>query len=187
MAPPAAVLRRAMAAVLASLALLAGGCGGENGTESSRQDEGKAAGHVALRFAGALTGSVDAATEVACFGPSEKGDAFTVSIDADAGLPVGGRRLTALDFSVPDYDGPKAYDLKRELDTEEGFDADEFFLLFDEPQDDPFVWGTPGSTGTVTIDEGGESGRLALRGWKNAADQRVDVEGTFRCGRQSER
>ncbi len=186
MAPPVAVLRRVMAAVLASLALLGGACGGENGTESSRQDEGKAAGHVALRFAGALTGSVDSATEVACFGPSEKGDAFTVSIDADAGLPVGGRRLTALDFSVPDYDGPKVYDLKRELDTEEGFDADEFFLLFDDPEDDPFLWGDDGAAGTVTVDRGGESGRLALRGWKSSGGDTIDVEGTFRCGRKAE-
>lgn len=180
----ARVLRSVALAV--AVAGVASACGGGEEGQVSRQ-EGGAAGHATLRFSGAVSGSVDADTEVACFEPAEEGDRFTVSIDADSGLPVGGQRLTALDVAIPGYDGPRTYDIHRDLETEAGFDADEFFLLFDEPQDDPFVWGTPGSTGTVTIDEGGESGRLALRGWKNAADQRVDVEGTFRCGRQSER
>ncbi|MDP9071252.1 MAG: hypothetical protein M3N68_08190 [Actinomycetota bacterium] len=192
-APLASVLRRSTVAVLASLALVSSACGEEGGSEASREGdgEGKAAGHVALRFSGAVTGPLDAPLEVACFSPSEPGDAFTVSIDADAGLPiglpVGTRRLAALDFSIPDYDGPKAYDLRRELDTEEGFDGDEFFLLFDEPEDDAFLWGDEGAAGTITVDQGGESGRLTLRGWKNSGGDRIDVEGTFRCGRKAER
>jgi hypothetical protein len=177
---------RALAGLVVAVAVAGAACGGDDGAQVSGQDSAQS-GHAALRFSGAVSGSLDADTEVACFEPAEQGDRFTVSIDADEGLPVGPQRLMALDVSIPDYDGPRAYDIRPDQETEAGFDADEFFLLFAEPQDQPFVWGTPGSAGSVTIDEGGESGRLALRGWKNGADQRVDVEGTFRCGRSAGR
>ena len=178
--------RRSLGGVLVAAALAAAACGGGEGS-ASRQDGDAASGHVTLRFSGAVTGSVDDDTEVACFGPSGGERRFTVSIDSDTGLTVGPRELSALDVAVPDYDGPKVYDLRRERDTEESFDADEYLVLFEDPEDDPFLWGKGDATGTVTIDEGEESGSLSLRGWQNSADERLDVEGTFRCGRSAGR
>jgi hypothetical protein len=185
MAPRPSPSRRSLGPVLVAAALAAAACGGGEGRVLRQGDA--ASGHVTLRFSGAVNGTIDQDTEVACFAPAEKGDRFTVSIDSDTGLTVGPRELSALDVSVPDYDGPKAYDLVRERDTEESFDADEYFLLFEDPADDPFLWGKGSAAGTVTIDEGEESGRLSLRGWENSADERLDVEGTFRCGRSAGR
>lgn len=177
---------------VAGLALVgtAAGCSGGGGDEGqrSRQDGGGVTGQAALRFSGAVTGTFDAPTEVACFAPSEQGDRFTVSVDAEPGIEVGGRHFQALDVSTPAYQGPRSYDVGTALEGGD-FDADDFLLLFEELETDPFRWGDEGTraSGTVTIDEGGESGTVSLRGWENSARDRVDVEGTFRCGRQPSR
>jgi hypothetical protein len=182
---PAGAGRRLVAGAAVALVLVAPACGGGSG-QRSRQTGSAVTGHVALRFSGAVSGPVDADTEVACFGPTEKGDRFAVSVDSDAGLPVGGRKLTAFDFSIPDYDGPRSYDLARKLETDDSFDGDDFLILFAEPADLPFLWGQGGSTGAVTVDKGGESGRLSLKGWKDSTGANLDVEGTFRCGRKAQ-
>lgn len=187
MANGPSVCRRSVSGMLVGLALVATACGGDGEGTASREESTVTGGHATLRFSGAVAGSVDQDTEVACFPPSEEGQPFTVSVDADAGLPVGHTELSALDFSIPDYDGAKAYDLRTERDTEESFDADQYIALFEDRPDDPFVWGHGGASGTITVDEGGESGSLALRGWRNSAGDRLDVEGTFRCGRRAER
>ncbi len=168
--------------------LLAAGCGGDDEGERSRQDGGAVTGQADLRFSGAVTGTFDAPTEVACFGPSATGDRFTVSVDAEPGIEVGGRRFEALDLSTPPYEGPRSYDVGEALEGDD-FEADDFLLLFEEFETDPFRWGDEGTraSGTVTIDAGGESGTVALQGWENSARDRVDLEGTFRCGRQPAR
>ena len=144
-------------------------------------DRGSVVGEVALTFAGAVNGLAQGPADVRCFQPAEKGDAFTVSIDADFGIPVGDTAFRSLDVAAVDYDGPKRYDLGKALATD-AVDRDDFFLLFDTGPE-PFGWGGKHSDGTLTVDPGESTGRLALIGWENSRDQRIDVHGTFRCGR----
>lgn len=144
-------------------------------------------GHVVLQFSGAVSGSLDADIGVDCFDPAERDDSFSVSVDSDDGAPVGGRQLSSLDFAAPEYDGPRQYDLGAAL-AGQTFDGQGLFLLFEEYQKAPFIWGDEQrSSGTVTIDPGERSGRLSLRGWENGDRLRVDVEGTFRCGEKKRR
>jgi hypothetical protein len=163
-------------AILAVPLVLAPACGDDNG-----------GGHATLRFSGAVTGTVDADLDVDCFKPAEQGDNFSVSIDSDDGAPVGDKKLNALDFAAPEYDRPRDYDLSRAL-AGAGFDGEGLFLLFEEYEQEPFLWGDEQrSSGTVSIDPGERSGRLSLRGWENGGKLRVDVEGTFVCGEQETR
>ncbi len=179
----------AWAALFALVALLASACGDDGAGQLSRQRGDSGPGHANLVFSGAVDGRLDAAAEVACFPPVEAGHAFTVSIEPRAGAAVGGRRLSALDFSVPDYDGPGSYDLAEAV-AEEGASTDDFLMVFQGLESAPFRWGegerpAPGR-GTVTIDREVTSGRVVLEGWENAEGQRVDVQGSFRCGRSPE-
>ncbi len=174
-----------LAAVLAAMAVGAGACGGDEGEVS---DQAATTGHATLEFEGAVRGTVDADVEVACYPPNEEGDPFTVSVDAERGIELGGQRLQALDFSIPDYDQPGTYDVAEAVRSG-SFDAGDYFLLFEELAEQPFRWGEDerSGPGSITIDGEGTSGHLSLAGWENAAGQRVDVEGTFRCGRKPER
>ena len=144
-------------------------------------DRGSVVGDVALAFTGAVNGLAQGPADVRCFQPAEKGDAFTVSIDADFGIPVGDTVFRSLDVAAVDYDGPKRYDLGKALATKD-VDRDDFFLLFDRGPE-PFGWGGKQSDGTLTIDRGESTGRIALIGWDNSRNERIDVNGTFRCGR----
>lgn len=163
-----------MAAAAAVLVLTAAACGG------GEEDPG--GGYATLQFSGAVAGTLDEDLEVTCFLPSEKGDSFQVDMDSDKGKSVGGSELTSFDIVVPDYDGPKSYDLGAELQGQE-FDGEGLFLLFKDIEKAPFVWGQEqGSSGTVTIDPSQRSGRVSLRGWENGDKMRLDVDGTFRCG-----
>jgi hypothetical protein len=172
-------------ALVACLALLVGGCADGDGQQADRGEDGLP-GHASLRFSGAVTGSLDADVEVACFEPAEEGIPFSVALDTDTGIAVDGKTFQSMDLVVPDYRGPQAYDLGNALESEDGFDGEGLFLLFEEDEEHPFAWGDEESAGTVTIDEGETAGRLSLRGWKNDLGDLVDVEGTFRCGRKPE-
>ncbi len=157
----------------ACLLLLATACGEEDQPGGSR---------LTVSFSGAVNGSMDADVDVDCFLPAEAGGTFSVSVDSEDGEPVGDMRLSALDFSTNEYQGPRTYDVGAAL-SQGQFQGEAFFLLFKELEQQPFLWGAEqGSTGTVTIDSSERSGRVSLRGWENADKQRVDVEGTFRCG-----
>lgn len=172
-----------MVALVVCLALLAGGCRDGDGQQAEGGEDGLP-GHADLRFSGAVTGSLDTDVEVACFDPKEEGIPFSVTVDTDTGIAVDGRTFLSMDLAVPDYDGPRAYDLGKALESEEGFDGEGVFLLFEEDEEHPFGWGDEESSGTVTVDEGETSGRLSLRGWKNDLGDLLDVEGSFRCGRK---
>jgi hypothetical protein len=138
-------------------------------------------GHVSLSFSGAVNGRMEGLAEVACFEPAEEGDRYTVSIDAEQGIAVGGTVFRALDVAIVGYRAPGDYDLGRSLASDE-VDRDDFFLLF-ERSSDPFGWGGKESSGTLSIDPGGASGRLSLAGWQNSSEERLAVQGTFRCGK----
>ena len=166
-------------AVGAVVAALAAGCSG--GQRPPSVDRGSVVGEVALDFSGAVTGLAQGPADVRCFQPAEKGDRFTVSIDADFGIPVDGTIFRSLDVAAVDYEGPKRYDLGKALATD-AVDRDDFFLLFDTGPE-PFGWGGKHSDGTLTVDPGESTGRIALIGWENSRDERIDVHGTFRCGR----
>jgi hypothetical protein len=181
------------------VAALATGCSGAERPPSV--DRGSAVGEVALNFTGAVTGLAQGPADVRCFQPAEQGDAFSVSIDADFGIPVRNSvspvdtpvppaspgntpvrpAFRSLDVAAVDYDGPKSYDLGKALGTDD-VERDDFFLLFDTGPE-PFSWGGKQSDGTLTIDPGESTGRIALIGWDNSRDERIDVNGTFRCGR----
>jgi len=155
-------------------AMWLGACGG------GKEDPG--GGHATLQFSGAITGTLDKDLEVTCYLPTEKGDDFQVRMDSDKGKEVGGRKLTSFDLVVPQYSGPKTYDLGADLEAEK-FDGEGLFLLFKDFEKAPFVWGQEQkSSGVLTIDAAQRSGRLTLRGWENGDKLRVDVDGTFRCG-----
>ena len=176
-------------ALFGLLCLLATACGDDSEGQLSRQRGDAGPGHVSLTFSGAVDGILDTAAEVACFPPVEAGQPFTVSIDPETAAPVGGRHLTALDFSIPEYDGPGSYDLAEGV-SQKGLDTDDFLMLFEERQTAPFRWGegegpAPGE-GTVTIGRDVTSGRLVLDGWENPDGDRLDLRGTFRCGRKPE-
>jgi hypothetical protein len=147
-----------------ALAVWLTGCGGE----APRTERGATTGAVDLTFSGAVTGRASGPAEVSCSEPVEDGDRSRVSIDIEGGLPVGGSgaSLVALDAAATD-DGREN-------------DADDFFLLFDHGPD-PFAWNTDEPDGTVTFD-GSRGGRIALRGWRDARDGTVDVDGVFTCG-----
>ncbi len=166
--------RWALIAVSAALALSAA-------SASCGNDEG---GHLSLRFSGAVDGFLDSEVDVECFLPGVPGGTFSVSVDSEEGVEVGGRQLVALDFSTTEYTGPRAYDVGAALQGD--FTADSFFLLFEELEQQPFVWGQEQrSTGVVIVDPGERSGRVSLKGWENGLGMRVDVDGTFRCGEQA--
>lgn len=185
---PGATLAVVGAAVLAA-SLVAAACGDDGAGQLSRQRGDAGPGHVNLTFSGAVDGRLDGSAEVACFPPVEAGQPFTVSIDAEAETAVGGRHLTVLDFSIPEYDGPGSYDLAEAV-SEEGLETDDFLMVFEELETAPFRW-SPGEgpapgRGTVTIERDVSTGRLVLEGWENAEGDRVDLQGTFRCGRRPE-
>jgi hypothetical protein len=175
--------------VVTGLALVSTACGDDSAGQLSRQRGDAGPGHVNLTFSGAVDGRVDAPAEVACFPPVEAGQPFTVSIDPEPGGTGEGPRLTALDFSIPEYDGPGHYDLAEAV-SDEGLQTDDFLLLFEELETAPFRWGEgegpPPGPGTVTVDREVTSGRLVLEGWENPEGDRVDLQGTFRCGRRPE-
>lgn len=173
--------RRAPTLLLVFLLLTLTACNGGD-RKVTGLGEGQPRGHAAIRFSGAVTGTLDADVEVVCFAPEDEGDPFSVSMDADAGVAVGSNEFLALDLSIPSYGEPRTYDLGRALAEDEDFDADDFLLIFQEHQEQPFGWGGPGSAGTVTIDEGERSGRVSLRGWRNGAGAEVQLDGSFRCG-----
>lgn len=166
--------------VLATISLLlAASCGGE--------EEQAGGSHLSLQFSGAVTGSLDSDVDVDCFLPAEPGGTFSVSVDSEDGVVVGARTLKALDFSTNEYSGPKTYDVGEAMKTG-GFLGESFFLLFEELEEQPFLWGAEqGSSGTVTVDPSERSGRISLRGWENVQKLRVDAEGTFRCGEKEEK
>jgi hypothetical protein len=139
-------------------------CGGE----PERTEGGATTGHVDLVFSGAVTGRTTGPAEVVCSEPMEDGDRSRVSIDVEDGLPVGdsGAALVGLDAAA--------------TDAGKHNDAEDFFLLFDRGPD-PFAWNADEPDGTVTFD-GARGGRIALRGWRDAQEGTVDVEGTFTCG-----
>ena len=158
-----AAAARALGAVVALVALAAG-CG----DEPDRTERGATTGHVDLTFSGSVTGRASGPAEVFCSEPVEDGDRSRVAIDIEDGMPLGDGdvALVALDAAA----------------TDAGLDnhADDFFLLFDRGPD-PFAWNTDEPDGTVTFD-GARGGRIALRGWRDAKDGTVDVEGSFTCG-----
>ena len=165
---------------LACLALLAGACG-------SNEEEQPGGSRLTLQFSGAVNGPLDSDIDVDCFLPAEPGGTFSVSVDSEDGNLVGGRRLSALDFSTTEYSGPRTYDVGQAL-KEGRFTGEGFFLLFKELEQQPFVWGQEqGSSGTVTVDPSERSGTVTLRGWENANRQRVDLTGTFRCGEKEKK
>ncbi len=146
----------------------------------------QAVGHVSLAFSGAVNGRMEGPAEVACFEPAEEGDRYTVSIDAEEGIAVGGTAFRALDVAIAGYKAPGDYDLGRSLASDEE-ERDDFFLLF-ERSSDPFGWGGKDeSSGTLSIDPGGASGRLSLAGWENSAGESLAVQGAFRCGKPPSR
>ncbi len=164
-----------MATAVASL----GACGG------GKEDPG--GGHATLQFSGAIAGTLDDDLEVTCYLPAERGDSFQVRMDSDKGKEVGGRELTSFDFVVPDYSGPRAYDLGTDLKNRK-FDGEGLFLLFKDIENAPFIWGDEqGSSGMIAVDASERSGRISLRGWENGDKMRVDVDGTFRCGDRKEK
>ncbi|MGH9041028.1 MAG: hypothetical protein ACRDZ3_12435 [Acidimicrobiia bacterium] len=163
--------RSGVAAVM--VALLVAGCTGQ----PDRTEGGATTGHVDLTFSGAVTGRASGPAEVVCSEPVEDGDRSRVAIDIEDGLPVGaGVRLVALDAAA--------------TDTGAEHDAGDYFLLFDHGPD-PFVWSSfgghpraPGNDepdGSVTFD-GARGGRIALRGWRDAQEGTVHVDGVFTCG-----
>ncbi len=156
------VTRAACILALAATAL-ATGCNGE----AERTERGATTGHVDLTFSGSVTGRASGPAEVVCSEPVEDGDRSRVSIDVENGLPVGGGgvALVALDAAATDQQN----------------DPNDFFLLFDRGPD-PFAWNADEPDGTVTFD-GARGGRIALRGWRDAKDGTVNVEGVFVCGR----
>ena len=171
--------RREGAVLLAGVLMLLAACGG------GEEDPG--GGYATLQFSGAITGTLDDDLEVTCFLPEQKGDSLQVRMDSDKGKKVGDRELTSFDFVVPDYGGPRTYDLGADLKNGK-FDGEGLFLLFKDIEKAPFVWGEQqGSSGTVTMDAGDRSGRISLRGWENGDKMRVDVDGTFRCGDRKEK
>jgi len=166
--------RRGAAAFLAGALISLAACGGGG------EDPG--GGHATLQFSGAIAGALDEDLEVTCYLPAEKGDSFQVRMDSDKGKEVGGRELTSFDLVAPDYDGPRAYDVGKDL-GEGKFDGEGLFLLFKDIEKAPFIWGeAQGSSGVITVDASERSGRISLRGWENGDKMRVDVDGTFRCG-----
>jgi hypothetical protein len=142
--------------------------------------QGATIGRVSLAFNGAVTGLAEGPAVVRCFEPAEHGDAFSVSVDADFGLPIGGTVFRSLDVEAVGYDGPKPYDLGTALRSD-AVERDDFFLLFGSSPE-PFGWGGTGSAGTVTVDRGERRGSIALVGWENGQGQRIDLNGTFACG-----
>jgi hypothetical protein len=145
-------------------------------------DEDNPTGGANLRLTGSVSGNLRSDMDIDCSPPAEPGGRFVVSFDSDAGAPVGGRNLMALDVATPRYEGPKTYDLEQALSSDDQL-AENFFLLFKEFDDQPLTWGQdPDAGGTITIDNGESSGRLSLQGWASAGDLKVNVEGTFRCG-----
>ena len=172
--------RKPVALILPAVVVaLAAGCA--RGERPPSVDRGSIVGEVALNFSGAVTGLARGPADVRCFQPAEEGDRFTVSIDADFGIPVGNTLFRSLDMAAVDYDGPRHYDLGKALATAD-VDRDDFFLLFDRTPE-PFGWGGKQSDGTLTVDPGESTGRIALIGWDNSRDERIEVNGTFRCGR----
>jgi hypothetical protein len=154
---------RAVASAVALTALL-GGCN----QQPDRTERGTATGHVDLTFSGAVAGRASGPAEVVCSEPMEDGDRSRVSIDVENGLPVGdgGIGLVALDAAATDAG----------MDN----DAGDFFLLFDRGPD-PFAWNADEPDGSVTFD-GARGGRIHLRGWRDAKDGTVNVDGVFTCG-----
>ena len=138
------------------------------GAQATRTEQGTTTGAVDLTFSGAVVGRASGPAEVVCSEPVEDGDRSRLSVDIEGGLPVGGTgiALVALDAAATD-DG---------RDNE----AEDFFLLFDHGPD-PFAWSGDEPDGRVTFD-GARGGRIALRGWRDARDGTVDVEGIFTCG-----
>ena len=150
------------------------------GSGKQPPDRGATAGQVTLSFNGAVNGLAQGPAVVRCFTPAEHGDAFSVSIDADFGLPVGSTAFRSLDVEAVGYDGPKPYNLGRALRSS-AVERDDFFLLFASDRE-PFGWGGSNSDGTITVDKGERRGSIALVGWENAQGQRIDLNGTFVCG-----
>jgi hypothetical protein len=128
---------------------------------------------------------MDQAVVVACSPPVDPGDGFGVSIDAPRPVTVGGRRFLALDFATPAFKGSQTYDLKRAVASDPALQTNDFLLLFEEYQSSPFVWDERESSGSVTVDAGETSGRIAFRGWKNGTGAKIDVAGSFRCGNRT--
>ena len=152
-------------------------CGGD---ERVTRQSGSTTGEVEFTFAGSVSGAAHGPAEVACFAPTEADQRFTVEIDAQDGLALPDDVFSALDVSIADYHGPGDYDFGTAVATED-VDRSDFFLLFGSDHQ-PYGWTSEGSAGTLTVDPGATSGRLALHGWKNDAGDRVDVSGPFRCG-----
>ena len=147
-----------------AVAVLATGC--SLGTD--RIERGATTGQVDLTFSGAVSGRASGPADVVCSEPVEDGDRSRVSIDVENGLPVGDgtAALIALDASATDAG----------LDN----DAGDFFLLFDRGPD-PFAWTGDEPDGRVTFD-GARGGRISLRGWRDAKDGTLAVDGIFTCG-----
>lgn len=155
--------RGAVMSVIA-LTMLLSGCN----RPPDRAEQGVATGHVDLTFSGALSGRASGPADVVCSEPVEDGDRSRVSIDIENGLPVAGSgvALVALDAAA--------------TDAGKDNDASDFFLLFDRGPD-PFAWNSDEPAGTVTFD-GDRGGRIALKGWRDAKEGTVDVDGIFTCG-----
>lgn len=178
--------RRARLGVAGLVAVLAAAPACDRAERRRVTADGATSGQVALAFSGAFAGRAEGLAEVVCFEPADEGDRFTVEIDSQEGLPVAGAdvRFLALDVAAAGYTAPGDYDLGHALAADD-IDRGDYFLLFDKDPD-PYEWGIDGSDGTLTVDEGTASGRVALRGWKNADGDVVDVSGTFTCGKSPE-
>ena len=163
---------RGLRGALATLALLLSAC----------REPAAPGGHATVRFAGSVTGFFDSDLEVECWAPAQPGDPYTVSLDSRQGVRVGGTRFLALDLSVPQYAGPRSYEL-RQLADDPGA-GDDYFLLFARDPTQPFGWVNGASRATITIDPGEQSGRAALRGLRSGQGDQTDVYITFRCGQR---
>lgn len=162
-----------MTVVAACLIFVTAACG---------EEQDQAVGGADLRFSGSVTGAMNSKMDVDCSPPAEQGGRFVVSFDSDGGTPVGGKTFTALDVATPPYQGPRTYDLKQALSSDEQL-SENFFMLFKEFDDQPLTWGQEeDAAGTITIDSGESSGKLSLRGLASSGDLKVNIEGTFRCG-----
>lgn len=131
------------------------------------------------RFAGDVLGAIQEPTPVVVYRPEATGDALTVELEPLDPIPVGGRYFLGLQFAVPAYAGPGAYDLSA-MAAQNG--AEEWdplwFQLWLDTLDEPFYWVSEYGPATVTVEPGERTIRVRMA-MEDAGSTKVNLDATI--------
>jgi hypothetical protein len=153
----------------------------EQRAESARRQraehEARPRADVVLTFAGDVVGQIQTPLPALVTRPESAGEALTVELSPLEPIAAGGRSFRGIQFAIPAYAGPGAYDLATHYESTGG-DWDPFwFQLGLESDEEPFYWVPDYGPASAVVELDEQTIRLRLP-MQDAGSTRIDVDAT---------